>query len=185
MATILHNNSNTWVGDERRVVSPNYLDTNLMQTGLTFARYSLAAIFIWVGLLKFTAYEAKNIEPMLTNSPIWTSAYDSIGLFNLSSLIGVIEIAIGVLIAVRAFAPRLTVIGGLGAIISFIITLSFMFTTPGVWEPGYGFPSLSALPGQFLAKDLVMLGVSIWITGEALNAVRMLSPRKFGVITGT
>ena len=180
MATTLNSNSNTWVGDERRAASTHYADVSLMQTGLTFARYSLAAIFIWVGLLKFTAYEAQNIEPMLVNSPIWTSAYESIGLFNLSALIGVIEVTIGVLIALRVFAPKLAVIGGIGAIISFIITLSFMFTTPGVWQAGYGFPSLSALPGQFLAKDLVMLGVSIWITGEALNAVRTHSPRKFG-----
>jgi len=26
------------------------------------------------------------------------------------------------------------------------------------------------LPGQFLAKDLVLLGVSIWTAGEALQA---------------
>lgn len=179
MATILNSNSNTWAGDEPRgVVNTNYLDVNLMRAGLTFARYSLALIFVWVGLLKFTVYEAKNIEPMLANSPIWSSAYELIGLFNLSGLIGVIEITIGILIAIRAFAPKLTIVGGLGAVLSFIITLSFMLTTPGVWQADYGFPALSALPGQFLAKDLVMLGVSIWITGEALNAVRTRSPRK-------
>ena len=183
MATTLHSNSNTWVGDERRAASANYSEINLMQAGLAFARYSLAAIFIWAGLLKFTAYEAKNIEPMLVNSSIWSSAYESIGLVNLSNLIGIIEITIGLLIALRAFAPKLTVAGGIGAVITFIITLSFMLTTPGVWEPGYGFPSLSAMPGQFLAKDLVLLGVSIWITGEAINAVRTHSPRKFGDIT--
>lgn len=180
MSKILHSNTNTWVGDERRVISTNYLDVNLMQAGFTVARYALAIIFVWLGVLKFTVYEAKNIEPMLANSPIWSMAYESIGLFNLSSAIGVIEIIIGVLIAVRAFAPRLTIIGGLGAVLSFIITISFMFTTPGVWQPELGFPALSALPGQFLAKDLVLLGVSIWITGEAINAVRLRSPRKFG-----
>ena len=45
-----------------------------------------------------------------------------------------------------------------------------MLTTPGIWEPGYGFGFLSGMPGQFLAKDLVLLGVSIWIAGEGLMA---------------
>ncbi len=113
------------------------------------------------------------------NSPIWSWAYQSMGLRGLSNLIGVIEILIGVLIATRAFAPKLSAIGSMGAILTFIITLSFMLTTPGVWEPGYGFPALSALPGQFLVKDLVLLGVSIWAAGEALRAARMrvLRPR--------
>ena len=51
-----------------------------------------------------------------------------------------------------------------------LITLSFLLTTPGVWEPGYGFGFLSAMPGQFLAKDLVLLGVSIWTAAEAWQA---------------
>ena len=29
---------------------------------------------------------------------------------------------------------------------------------------------LSALPGQFVAKDVVLLGVSIWTVGEVLQA---------------
>ncbi len=110
------------------------------------------------------------------NSPVRSWAYQSLGLRGLSSLIGVIEILIGVLIATRAFAPKLSAIGSMGAIRTFIITLSFMLTTPGVWEPGYGHPALSALPGQFLAKDLVLLGVSIWTAGEALRAARMGGP---------
>jgi uncharacterized membrane protein YkgB len=46
-------------------------------------------------------------------------------------------------------------------------TLSFLLTTPGVVEPSIGFPGLSVVPGQFLLKDVVLFGVSIWIFGEA------------------
>ena len=50
----------------------------------------------------------------------------------------------------------------------FLTTLSFLVTTPGVWEPSAGgFPALSALPGQFLIKDLALLGISLWTLGEA------------------
>lgn len=35
---------------------------------------------------------------------------------------------------------------------------------------GYGFPFPSPMPGQFLAKDIVLLGAAIWTAGEALSA---------------
>lgn len=148
---------------------------NLTRAGELLARYGLVAVFLWIGLLKFTEYEAANIEPFVANSPIWAWAYQSLGLRMLSNIIGLIEISIGLLIATRAFAPKLSAIGSMGSIVTYVITLSFMLTTPGVWEPGYGFPAPSALPGQFLAKDLVLLGVSIWTAGEALEAARRLN----------
>jgi len=53
----------------------------------------------------------------------------------------------------------------------FLTTLSFLVTTPGVWEPSAGgFPAISALPGQFLIKDLALLGISLWSLGEAWRA---------------
>jgi uncharacterized membrane protein YkgB len=52
-----------------------------------------------------------------------------------------------------------------------LTTLSFLVTTPGVWEPSLGgFPALSAMPGQFLIKDLALLGISLWTLGEAWKA---------------
>ena len=145
----------------------------LGRIGQAVMRYGLAAIFLWIGLLKFTAYEAKNIEPFVANSPLWSWAYQAIGLQNVSYTIGVLEIAVGLLIASRPFAPKAAVIGGIGAIATFVVTLSFVLTTPGVWQAGYGFPFPSALPGQFLLKDLVLLGVSIWLTGEAMRALTL------------
>jgi uncharacterized membrane protein YkgB len=54
----------------------------------------------------------------------------------------------------------------------FLTTLSFLVTTPG-WEKSLGgFPALSAMPGQFLLKDVVLLGVSLFTAGEALGAVQ-------------
>ena len=87
-------------------------------------------------------------------------------------LIGVTEIILGLLIATRPFAPFVSAIGSIGAIIMFLITLTFVFTTPGVWQPGYGFPFPSPMPGQFLAKDILLLGAAIWTAGEAWRAAR-------------
>jgi uncharacterized membrane protein YkgB len=54
----------------------------------------------------------------------------------------------------------------------FGLTLSFLLTTPGVWQEGNGFPALS-LVGSFLIKDLILLGAALWAAGEALQAAGM------------
>jgi uncharacterized membrane protein YkgB len=57
-------------------------------------------------------------------------------------------------------------------VVLFLGTLSFLFTTPGVVAARVsGLPVLSAQPGQFLLKDLVLIGVAIWILGDSLQAV--------------
>jgi uncharacterized membrane protein YkgB len=63
------------------------------------------------------------------------------------------------------------VIGSLLAIVLFVSTVSFLFTTPGVSEPtGGGFPALS-LTGEFLLKDIPLLGLSFWTLADAIRAV--------------
>lgn len=66
-----------------------------------------------------------------------------------------------------------SVIGGIGACGMFLTTLSFLLSTPGIWQEGYGFPFPSPMPGQFITKDLLFLGVSIWLTAESLCAARL------------
>ena len=74
-----------------------------------------------------------------------------------SSLLGVIEIAIGVLIAVRPVWPAGSALGSGLAVAMFLTTLSFLVTTP-LWEPSLGgFPAVSAMPGQFVLKHIVVL----------------------------
>lgn len=135
-------------------------------------RYGLVIILLWVGALKFTAYEAEGIQGLVANSPLMSWGYSVMSVRSFAGLIGTIEIVLGLLIATRPFAPKVSAIGSLGAIIMFLITLTFVFTTPGVWQPGYGFPFPSPMPGQFLAKDIMLLGAAIWTAGEALCAPR-------------
>jgi uncharacterized membrane protein YkgB len=81
---------------------------------------------------------------------------------------GAFEILAGLLIATRPFAPRLSAVGSVMCVPIFLTTLSFMLSTPGVWQPGYGFPALSAT-GAFLVKDIVLLGAAAWTGAEALR----------------
>ncbi len=142
----------------------------LENIGANVIRYGLVIVLLWVGALKFTAYEAEGIQGLIANSPLMSWMLGIMSVRGVSMLIGTVEIVLGLMIATRSFAPQISAIGSLGAIVMFLITLSFTLTTPGVWQPGYGFPFPSPMPGQFLAKDLLFLGASIWTAGEALRA---------------
>jgi len=144
----------------------------LENIGANVIRYGLVIILLWVGALKFTAYEAEGIQGLVANSPLMSWMLGVMSVQAVSMLIGTVEIVLGLMIAMRPFAPQISAIGSIGAIITFLITLSFVFTTPGVWQPGYGFPFPSPMPGQFLAKDILLLGAAIWTAGEALRATR-------------
>jgi len=153
-------------------VDSNTTGYKLESIGANIIRYGLVIVLLWVGALKFTAYEAEGIQGLVSNSPFMSWMLSVMSLRTAAALIGVIEITLGVLIATRPFAPFISAIGSIGAIIMFLTTLTFVFTTPGVWQPGYGFPFPSPMPGQFLAKDLLFLGAAVWTAGEALRAAR-------------
>src|SRR5215470_9017770 len=97
--------------------------------------------------------------------------YGPLSVRGFSAMLGVVEVAVAVLIATRPFSPRASALGSALAVGMFLTTLSFLTTTPGVWEPSAGgFPALSGKPGQFLLKDLALLGIALWSLGEAWQA---------------
>ena len=78
---------------------------------------------------------------------------------------------LALLIAARPFWPRASAVGSVLAVGMFLTTLSFLVTTPGVWEPSLGgFPALSGPPRQFLIKDLALLEISLGSLGDAWQA---------------
>ena len=158
--------------DRVQMAESNDLGQTLVNVGGTMLRYGLVIILLWVGALKFTAYEAEGIQGLVANSPLLSWAYSIFSVRTFAMLLGVGEIAIALMIAMRPIAPFVSAIGSFGAILLFLVTLTFMFSTPGVWQPGYGFPFPSPMPGQFLAKDVALLAIAIWTAGEALRAAR-------------
>ena len=130
---------------------------------------STVIVLAWIGAMKFTGYEAGAIEGLVASSPLTAWLYSVFSLQGASNLIGTIEI-ITALTLLAVIRYRLAAIAGsLAAIATFTVTLSFLFTAPG-WEPSLGgFPALSVVPGQFLLKDVVLLGAAIALLGKALN----------------
>jgi uncharacterized membrane protein YkgB len=147
------------------------MSSRVEAAGRELARYGLVVVVGWIGLMKFTAYEAEGIRLYVTNSPLMSWVYGPMSVRGFSAMLGVVELTIAVLIAARPFAPRATALGSALAVGMFLTTLSFLASTPGVWEPSAGgFPALSGKPGQFLIKDLALLGISLWSLGESWKA---------------
>jgi uncharacterized membrane protein YkgB len=146
---------------------------NLVDTlGADITRYGLVIVIGWIGLMKFTAFEAHGIEPLVANSPFMSWLYDILSVTTFSALLGVVEVAAAVLLAIKLWAPRLSAVGSVISIGLFVATLSFLFTTPGIFEASQGgFPMLST-SGQFLIKDVVLLGASVWTLADALRSVK-------------
>src|SRR5262249_5176536 len=96
------------------------------------------------------------------HSPFMSWMNPTFGIQGASEVIGVIELTTAAMLILGAFVPVASVIGAAMSCCTYVITLTFFITTPGVFEPmAGGFPSISVLPGQFLLKDLVLLAASV------------------------
>ena len=167
MATLIHDT----------VSEKSSLTFQVEAVGRALARYGLVVVVAWIGLMKFTTYEAEGISPFVAHSPLMSWVYGFMSVRGFSAVLGVVEVAIAILIAARPFWPRASALGSALAVGMFLTTLSFLVTTPGVWaaEAG-GFPALSGAPGQFLIKDLALLGIALWTLGEAWKASQRRGP---------
>ena len=147
------------------------LATFLEKAGINIARYGLVVTLLLIGILKFTAGEADGIQPLVAHSPFLSWMNLVLSKQGVSNVIGVIEILVAVLLALRPVSARAAFLGGAGAVITFVLTSSFLFSTPGAIQLGHGVEILGDA-GQFLIKDLVLLGASLLATADALRAIQ-------------
>lgn len=124
----------------------------------------------WIGFGKYVKMESR---VLIDHSPLMSWVYDVFSVTTVARGLGTMEIVAALLIALRPISPRASALGSALAVLLFVGTLSFLFTTPGVISThAAGLPVLSALPGQFLLKDVVLIGVALWSLGESLDAQR-------------
>jgi len=97
--------------------------------------------------------------------------YDIFSVYTFSVLLGVFELAAAVLIAVKPWWPKVSIVGSALAILLFVATISFLFTTPGAFDESAAYPAPSLTTG-FLFKDAALLGISVWTLADALRATR-------------
>ncbi len=169
--------------------------------GLALMRTAIAIVFLWIGGVKFAAYEADSITPFVANSPVMSFFYKQPSqykahmtregelvraqrdwqranrTYTFSNALGTVEVAIGLLVLAGFISVRAGAIGAVLAFITSLVTLSFLFTTPEAWVPplgdsAHGFPFLSGA-GRLVVKDVMLLaGGFILIVASAKDLLQ-------------
>lgn len=156
---------------------------NVAETGggsyrfLAILRWVMVVIFVSFGMQKFTLQSAQGIAQFITNSPFisWLSIF---GLRGEAYVLGVAELLIAALLAAGAFSPIASALGSFMGVVTFAITWSFFFTTPGVVKWSWSSdPMAWNLTGEFIFKDIVLLCVSLVLLLSSLpqSIVRLRS----------
>jgi uncharacterized membrane protein YkgB len=147
---------------------PSPLDARIARAegvGIGVLRYGVVFLLVAIGAAKYFAFEAAAIQPLVQNSPFLSWMLGTFGVQGTSSIIGTVEIAIGLAMASRPIAPTISAVGSAAGVLTFLTTLSFLFSTPGAL-------SLKHPAAGFLMKDVVLLGACITTAAEALGAAR-------------
>ena len=148
--------------------STDRLAQSLTRAGQLISRYGLVVVLAWIGYGKYVKMESR---VLIEHSPFMSWIYDVFSVTTVARGLGTMEIVAALLIALRPVWPRASAAGSALAVLLLVGTLSFLFSTPGVVAShAGGLPVLSALPGQFLLKDLVLIGIALWSLGESLAA---------------
>ena len=120
-----------------------------------------------IGGMKFTAVEIEALRPLISGTPWLAWLYPALGAAGASYLLGVVEIAAGLLVLAAPLSPggrrRGRRAGGADLRRQ---PASLMLALP-IWEPTLGFPALGPL-GQFLVKDVALLGIALVVLAESL-----------------
>lgn len=124
--------------------------------GFLIALAGVVLTLLWIGVFKFTPTEAAAIRPLVANHPLMSWLYAVLSEQAVSNLIGLVEILTAGGLIAGLWRPRLGYWSSLGAILTFLVTLSFLLTLPGVWKLVDGVP----VTEFFIFKDLVLLGVA-------------------------
>src|SRR5712692_7387254 len=84
--------------------------------GKEIVRWGLVVVLAWIGGMKFTAYEAMGIQPLVAHSPIIGWMYDFLSVRSFSTMLGFIEIGTPALISLQYLSPKASAVGAILAI---------------------------------------------------------------------
>jgi uncharacterized membrane protein YkgB len=144
---------------------------SLQRAGRFIAAAGVVLPLLLIGGLKFTSLEIQGLRPLIGGTPWLAWMYPVFGEAGASYLLGVVEIASALLLIASRWSARAGVAGGALAALTFLVTASLLIPLP-VWEPSLGgFPALSGI-GQFLIKDIALLGIALTALGENLKRLR-------------
>jgi uncharacterized membrane protein YkgB len=147
------------------------------RAGRAVALLGVALPLILIGHSKFSAFEVKALEPLISSTPWLAWMYTVSSPETASRFLGVIEIVTAFLILASPWIPRAGVAGGALAALTFCVTVSILAALP-IWDTGWGgWPALNGV-GQFLIKDIALLGISLVVLGESAGRLQERRQRR-------
>ena len=99
----------------------------LTRCGQLVSRYGLVVVLAWIGFGKYVKMEAR---VLIEHSPLMSWIYDVFSVTAVARGLGTMEIVAALLIALRPVWPRASAVGSALAVVLFLGTLSFLFTSP-------------------------------------------------------
>ncbi len=139
-------------------------------------RASMVIIFLLFGYQKWFDYEAQVLIPYISNGPLISWMYPVFGIRGASWFLGVSEWLIGALLLLGFWNKELGILGALGSVVTFVMTVTIIPFMPNGWDPAAGFPAMAGnVP--FLMKDVVLLAVSIYLLRRDVLRVALAAQR--------
>jgi len=138
-------------------------EKNDLNLGFYIMFFGTVLILLWEGLLKFAAFEAKGIEPLVANHMFTSWMYNFLSVQGASNVIGTVELSIVVLLFWGLKDIRIAKIAAIGLLLTFGMTVSFLFTTPDAFHFVDGSPLMDKVlvTNFFMVKDIMYFGFGI------------------------
>lgn len=114
-------------------------------------------VLLWIGIFKFTPTESNAIKPLIQNHPLSFWVYNIFSVQTVSILVGISELFMAALLLLTLKFSKLKMYAGIGLCAIFLMTLSYLFTTPGMWKIVNGVP----ITDFFILKDIMYLGFGV------------------------
>ena len=143
-------------------------NNNNVALGINLTRLTLGGLFLWMGILKFFTYESDAVSGLMMTNPLTSWLVNILGSSLSVGIIGVVEIFAAIFIFLGFKNSKLGAIGAGIAVLILFVTSTFLIFGPVIQE-GLKFPFLSPMPGQFILKDLPLLGAAVWLCLSDLN----------------
>src|ERR1700747_1600466 len=138
-----------------------------------FIRASMVIIYFFFGYQKWFDYEAQGLIPFFTHGPLIFWMYPVFGIKGSSYFLGVSEWLFGALLFAGFWNKKLGILGALGLCFSMIATSTIIPFIPGGWAASAGgFPAMTERVA-FLMKDLVLLGVCVYLLRQDVIRVSL------------
>ena len=134
-------------------------------------RGAMVILYFFFAYQKWFEYEAQVLIPYISHGPLIFWMYPVFGIRGASWFLGAAESTIFVLLFLGFWDKRLGLLGAAGSVVTFVCTVTIIPFMPGGWEASAGgFPAMVG-PNAFLMKDVVLLGVSVYLLKQ--DAVRV------------